>query len=81
MSEVQKLWNLFLSHLLAWPLEGDEEDDGGKTPRGILGLGIVIIPSQLLPLTACSGSLASKEVLAVILVYGLYLYAEEFTCV
>lgn len=80
MSEVQRLWNLFLSSLLAWPLEGDEKRGEGKMPCGIPGLGI-IIPSKLSPLTPCSGSLASKDVLAVILVYGLYLYAEEFTCV
>ena len=51
-------------------------------PHGIPGLGTdcIIAPSAFSPLTACSGSLARKEVLAVILFYGLYLYAEEFKC-
>lgn len=42
----------------------------------------ITIPSEFSPLfQACSSSLAGKEVWAVILVYGLYLYAEELTCV
>lgn len=82
MSELLTLWNLLLSSLLAWALESDDEDEG-KMPGGIPGLGTdcIIVPSAFSPLTACSSSLASKEVLAVILVYGLYLYAQEFTCV
>lgn len=76
-----EILNLFLSSLWVWPLGGGDEE--GKRPRGIPGLGIdyVTIPSQCSPLTACSSSLAGKEVWSVILVYGLYLYAEEFTCV
>lgn len=81
VSEFRRLWTLFLSSLLAWPLEADEDDDEGKVPRRIPGLDIITLPSEFLPRTACSGSLSSKEVLAVILVYGLYLSAEEFTCV
>lgn len=81
--------NLFLSSLWAWPLGGgDDNDNGGgdeegKRPRRIPGLDIdyVTIPSESSPLTACSSSLAGKEIWFVILVYGLYLYAEEFTCV
>lgn len=39
MSELLSRWNLFMSSLLAWPLRGDDDDDGGTMSRGIPGLG------------------------------------------
>ena len=39
VSELLSRWNLFMSSLLAWPLGGDDDDDGGTMSRGIPGLG------------------------------------------
>ena len=39
MSELLSHWNLFMSSLLAWPLGGNNDDDGEMMLRGIPRLG------------------------------------------
>ena len=39
VSELLSHWNLFMSSLLAWPLGGNNDDDGEMMSRGIPRLG------------------------------------------
>lgn len=75
MLEFMIFWNFFLFSFLVWVFGSDDEDEG-KMLGGILGLGIdcIIVFLVFFFLIVCFSSLVSKEVLVVILVYGLYLY-------